>query len=290
MVLKYKARNNDKEVVVKESSALTFFYENVLGRLLLKVLTKPFISQIVGAYLNSFLSSYLIKKNIKKYNIDMNEYEKAEYDSYNAFFTRKLKDGARKIDTKKKSFISPCDSKLLVYKINRDSLFKIKSTYYYLSDLLKDNIYKEYANGYCLIFRLEVSDYHRYCHIDDGIVKYNNYIPGILHTVRPIAIRHYNIYKENCREWTLIKTKNFDDIIMVEVGALLVGKIINNSNKTVFKGMEKGYFEFGGSTIVVLVKENIIDIDDDILKNSAKNIETIVKMGEKIATKKTKVN
>lgn len=289
MVLKYKMRNNEKEFIVNESSVLTFFYETIFGRIILTILTKPFISQVVGTFMNSFLSCFLINKTIKKHNINLNEYEDVEYNSYNSFFTRKIKENLRKIDKKKKAFISPCDSKVSVYKINRDSLFKIKSSYYYLSDLLQDNIYKDYKNGYCLIFRLEVNDYHRYCYIDDGVIKYNCYIPGKLHTVRPIANRNYNIYKENCREWTLIKTKNFDDVIMVEVGAMLIGKIVNNHNhETVFKGSEKGHFEFGGSTIVVLVKNNVLDIDEDILINSSNSIETVVKMGEKIAQKKTK--
>ena len=157
MVLKYKRRNSEEEVMVNESPTLTFFYETVFGRLILKILTKPFISQIVGTFMNSFLSCFLIDKLIKKYNIDITEYENKEYNSYNDFFTRKIKEKYRKIDKRKKAFISPCDSKLLVYKINRDSLFKIKSSYYYLSDLLQDNIYKEYRNGYCLIFRLETS-------------------------------------------------------------------------------------------------------------------------------------
>jgi len=73
----------------------------------------------------------------------------------------------------------------------------------------------------------------------------------------------------------------------MEVGAMLVGKISNNhvSNHTFKRGEEKGKFEFGGSTIILLFKENTIDIDDTFIKNTDKNIETHVKMGEKIGKK-----
>ena len=68
---------------------------------------------------------------------------------------------------------------------------------------------------------------------------------------------------------------------MMEVGALLVGKIVNHPvEKQVRRGMEKGYFQFGGSTIIILVKEGQLQVDADILENSRQNYETIVKYGE----------
>ena len=68
---------------------------------------------------------------------------------------------------------------------------------------------------------------------------------------------------------------------MCEVGAMMVGKIINEKTSGKFKrGEEKGYFKFGGSTIILLV--NNVSIDKDILENTNENIETVVKMGEVI--------
>lgn len=66
----------------------------------------------------------------------------------------------------------------------------------------------------------------------------------------------------------------------------MVGKIVNHSKTSFQKGEEKGYFEFGGSTIVMLLKANIIDIDEDIIKNSMTHDETRVLMGEKIGVKR----
>ena len=77
-------------------------------------------------------------------------------------------------------------------------------------------------------------------------------------------------------------TDNFDKIIYIEVGALLVGKI-NNYNKNKYnKGDEKGYFEPGGSTVIILVKDNVVRLDDDIMEQSSNGIETKVLYGERI--------
>ena len=131
-----------------------------------------------------------------------------------------------------------------------------------------------------------MDDYHRYCYIDNGTKSVNTYIPGELHTVQPIALQNYNIYKRNCREYTILHTENFNDIIQIEVGALLVGKIVNHHGEYTFKkGQEKGMFEFGGSTIVLLVKNDIVDIDKEIFENTNQGLETIVKYGERIGEK-----
>jgi phosphatidylserine decarboxylase len=140
-----------------------------------------------------------------------------------------------------------------------------------------------FSGGLCLIFRLEVDDYHRYCYIDDGFKTENTYIKGELHTVNPIALGRYNVYKRNSREYTLIHTDHFGDVVQVEVGAMLVGRICNHhGTAAVRRGQEKGKFEFGGSTIVMLLEKGAAEIDRDILKNSSEGIETVVKYGEKI--------
>lgn len=285
--MKYRVKDRlNNEYYIKESMIVRFFYNTVVGRLLIRIFSLPIFSKLIGVFLNSRLSTYKIKSFIKKNNIDMSLYEEKHYKSFNDFFTRKIKDIDYSKD--KNAFISPCSSKLTIYKINEKEEYKIKNSYYSVKDLLKDNsIYEEYINGYLLVFRLEASDYHRYIYIDDGEKGKNVFIKGILNTVRPIALRHFNIYKENSREYTILHTKNFDDIIEVEVGAILVGKINNKHGEyTYSKGEEKGMFEFGGSTICLLVKEDIVDFDEDIINNSLSDIETKVYIGEKIGIKK----
>ena len=256
---------------------------------MLSVLTRPVLSKSVGKFMDSKLSIRRIKSFVEKNNIELSEYEDVEYKSFNEFFTRKIKPGMRKIDMQPAHFISPCDSKLSAYKIDNDSLFCIKDSMYSLCDLLggNDDRYHQYSEGYCMIFRLAVDDYHRYCYIDNGVKDENIFIKGELHTVQPIALNKYNIYKRNSREYTVLSTENFGDVIQIEVGAMMVGRIVNQHGACSFlKGEEKGMFEFGGSTIVLLVKKDIITIESYIMANSAKGVETAVKYGQKIGDKR----
>lgn len=275
------------EVIVtneKQNQLLGKLYGTAGGRLALKVLTRPFLSKMAGAFMDSPLSVPLIKPFIRKNGIDMSQYEKKRYWSYNDFFTRKVKAGMRPVDMSDEALISPCDSKLTVYKIDKKSVFRIKGSRYSIRDLLKnDFLARRYEGGLCMIFRLEVDDYHRYCYIDSGIKTDNTRIRGKLHTVNPVALRRYNIYKRNSREYTLIHTCNFGDVVQVEVGAMMVGRIFNlHGSGGICKGVEKGMFEFGGSTIVLLFEKDRVIPDKDILRNSAENCETVVKYGEKI--------
>lgn len=278
------------EIIVtneKQNKLLEKMYGSVLGRVLLKTLTAPAVSRIAGAFMDSRPSKLLIKPFIKRSGIDTSQYIMCGFRSYNDFFTRVVKPEKRPVDLAPEHLISPCDSKLTVYKISRNSIFRIKGSRYRVSDLLKnDFLANRYSGGYCLIFRLEVDDYHRYCYIDSGTKTDNTFISGELHTVNPIALARYNIYKRNSREYTVLHTDNFGDVVQVEVGAMMVGRIVNHHGEGAFsRGQEKGKFEFGGSTIVMLFGKDSIVPDTDILRNSAEGIETVVKYGEKIGRK-----
>ena len=281
--MKIVDRKTKKEKLLEYNDSVKFLYTNIFGRVILKLINNRFISKMVGKYMDSKLSIKRIDKTIKKNNIDMNLFEKKEYSSFNDFFTRRKKNLNFDIDSD--HFVSPADAKLLAIKLNKDSSFDIKGSIYSLKNIIKEDLTSKYKNGYALIFRLEVSDYHRYHFIDDGKLSEYKYIKGKLNTIQPIA---YNkkIFHTNCREYTTLYTKNFGDIIEVDVGALLVGKITNNKEITKFKkGDEKGYFEFGGSTIILFVEDKKVIIDNDILLNSTLGKETIVSCGEKIGIK-----
>ena len=224
--------------------------------------------------MNSSLSRKKIKKFINNNNIDMSEYISKENSSFNDFFIRKIKKEKRVIDN---GFISICDSKLSVYKIDSHLELDIKDRKYSIEELIGEK--KEYK--YALVFRLCVDDYHHYVFPDDGVVVKSRYINGKLHTVQPIAQEKYKIFHENSREITFLKCKNLGEVCYIEVGALLVGKIVNEPVSNFKKGDEKGHFEFGGSTIIMLVNKDI-ELNGKILENSSKGIETIVKLGQKI--------
>ena len=285
--MKHKTRNGIlTETADGQDRILQLLYANAAGRLLLKPLTAPAISKCAGKLLSTSLSRVLIRPFIRKYGIDMSQYEEAEYGSYNDFFSRKIRPEMRPVDSDPRHLISPCDCKLTVFPVTPDCRFTVKHTEYTVASLLKNpEVAASYQNGWVLIFRLCVDDYHRYCYAVDGEKGDNIHIPGVLHTVNPLANDYFPIYKENTREYTVIHNEVFGDVVTIEVGALMVGKIVNHHrNASVLRGQEKGYFQFGGSTIVMLLKENTACIDRDILENSADGIETVVRFGEKIGS------
>jgi len=155
-----------------------------------------------------------------------------------------------------------------------------------LQEFVKDDILaREYADGWCFVYRLAPCDYHRYCYIDTGSQDEVRRIKGVLNSVNPVALSAVNsLMAKNYRELTILHTENFGHVLHVEVGALMVGKVVqHNYGEGSFKrGDEKGWFEFGGSTIVQLFHKDAVKPDDDILGYSANAIETLVKMGERV--------
>ncbi len=273
-----------EEIVQYGQGALKFLYGNFFGRLLLRMVVSPSASRLYG-YINSKSGSRKkIPEFIESNNIRMEDFEDREYASFNDFFTRKLRDGARVIDSAENRLISPADAKLLVYDIKEDLRIEVKGRTYSLDEIAPgENDLKEYSGGVCLVYRLCVDDYHRYCFIDNGSVKESRIIKGKLHTVSPLS-KAYKIYKENHRIINVLATDHFGEMIHIEVGALLVGKIVNRDVSKFSKGEEKGYFEPGGSTIVQLFKKDAVRIDEDILKQSLDNTETKVLYGEGVGT------
>ena len=269
----------------KQDKFLHLIYTTKLGRIVIKPFLSPMISKFAGTILSTKASCILISPFVKSSGIDLSEYqEKKSYTSYNDFFTRKIRKELRPMDMRTHALISPSDGKVSAYEITEDSRFCIKHTWYTVKSLLKSNhLADKYKNGYAVIIRLCVDDYHRYCYVDDAIKSKNRFIPGKLHTVNPIANDYVPIFKENCREYTVLHTKHFGDILQMEVGALMVGKIVNYHGATsVTKGQEKGKFEFGGSTIILLLQKDQVDLCDDLLKNTSDGFETLIKMGEVI--------
>lgn len=282
-------RKSKEKYIEKSPKGAPVLYKTLIGGLALVFITRKSVSKIGSLYMNSKLSKKRIKGFIEKNNIDMSDYPQEEYKSFNDFFTRKIIVGKRPISKKNVDLIAVADSKLLVYNINDNIQMFIKGKKYNLKELLRDKeLANEYKNGLCLVFRLTVDDYHRYCYVDDGKVIKTKKINGILHTVGPVAFKRYKVFKENQREYTVINTKNFDKVIQMEIGALMVGKIVNHDKESFVRGEEKGYFLFGGSTVILIIKDDIVKIDKDILKNSSLGIETKVKLGEVIGKKVSK--
>ena len=273
-----------QESTTTQDEILEFLYTHAIGRLMLKPLVAPSFSKFMGKVLSSRLSKVFIKPFIKSSEIDMDEYQNTTYTSFNDFFTRKIKADMRPLTGDCQTLISPCDGNVTVYPISSETTFSVKHTEYTLRTLLQSRrLASRYEGGYAFVIRLTVDDYHRYCYVADGIKSKNYFIPGLLHTVNPIANDYTPIYKENAREYTVLHTREFGDVIQMEVGALMVGKITNHHEEDeVLRGEEKGYFEFGGSTIIVLVKKDRIKIREDLLTNTANEYETKIHQGEEL--------
>ena len=280
--MKIYDRKTDSYEEIEQFGAgkLDFLYNNPVGRIFLGIAVSPFVSNIYASKNAKKSSVKKIPGFIAENKIDMSDYIDKDYQSFNDFFIRELKPGKRPVDMDKDALIAPCDSKLLVYEIDDKTNMYIKGRGYTVSEILGGErdagIFKK---GYALVFRLTVDDYHRYSYPDRGCIISRRMIKGKLHTVSPVSKNH-KIYVENTRQVNMLKTENFGTIAYIEVGAMLVGRIVDNGKDVFDKGQEKGYFEPGGSTIVILV--NNVKIDKDILEQSESGIETKVRLGERI--------
>lgn len=278
-------RSKNTEGVSTQDRVLRLLYGNRAGRKVLGWLIRPEVSKLVGRFMDTGLSRIMINPFIKKNAIDLSLCQKNEFESYNDFFKRKLVPGARTIDTTDEGFVSPCDSRLTVYDIEDTDrqTFNIKDSEYTVSSLLRDKkLAQHYRGGKLWLFRLCVDDYHRYIYNVSGKQSDVRRIEGVYHTVNPIASEYFDIYKENTREYCLIRTENAGTVVDMEVGALLVGRIVNRyvDSTDVRRGEEKGYFEFGGSTIILLTQKNRVTPLEKINENSTRDIETRVRQGE----------
>ncbi|SFG20743.1 phosphatidylserine decarboxylase [Oribacterium sp. WCC10] len=253
---------------MSESLMIDFLYGTPCGRFLLKGLVNRKVSVCAAELMSSGLSAHIVPSFIKNNGINPDDYEVPEggYKSFNDFFTRKIKPGRRIIEDG--LLTSPCDAYLTVSDIDENSIFHIKHTSYSLNQLLKDkDLAGQFMGGSALIFRLTPSHYHRYSFCVSGDVRLSRRIDGILHSVKPVCHEKYPVFIQNSREFVVLNNKDLGDIVQMEIGALLVGKISNSDYRTgdmVQKGSEKGYFEYGGSSIVVLTKRRLPEIKDEI--------------------------
>ncbi len=277
---------NRKELIdVPEvgAGAMRFAYNTAVGRALTKaILCRRFVSQLYGAWQKSRLSRGKVKKFIAQYGIATDDCTTQEFPNFNAFFTRQRKDYVNQIADNELPAIA--DSKLTALPIDENRVFTVKDVPYTTAELLENEaLAKEFMGGMCLIFRLSPDDYHRYVYPDGGTQEKTVEIKGVLHSVNPIA-GSLGVYRRNARRYTLLHTAHFGDVIEMEVGALLVGKIRNHCEAAASFGklQEKGYFEYGGSTVILLLKKDAVRIDADILEHSARGIETKVRIGERI--------
>ncbi len=276
--------NPTADSCASQGKLLKLLYGNPVGRASLKLLTQPIVSYLAGAALDHPLSTAAIPPFVLKKHIKMDDFAEETYRSFNAFFTRPIKPAARPIDRDPEALISPCDAKLFVVPVTEEARFTVKGAEYSTAAFLGcRKLAAAYAGGQCLIFRLTPDDYHRYCYPDNCEVGKTRCIKGILHTVNPVSAEHVKVYHTNTRTVTMLHTEHFGRVLQIEVGAMFVGRIVNHPHgKHMERGIEKGYFEFGGSTVVLMLEAGKAEIDPQILRNSENGAETIVRYGSRI--------
>lgn len=288
-ILLYNRRTQQVEPeVIYEKAVMEFLFETRPGLLLSELLLKHrWVTELYARQMHSPKSKPKIKEFVKRYGINTTELERPldSFQSFNDFFIRKLKPEARPIDQTPGHLISPADSRVMLYEIKRDTILPVKGRSFTLQELLRDPIAEQFLDGICLIFRLAPIDYHRFCYVDDCVQSPVTVIRGYYRSVNPLAIwKMLPVFTENQHEFCVLQTRNFGDVVHIDVGATSVGRIVQHhrAGGTFQRGEEKGYFEFGGSTSILLLKAGAVVIDDDIAKASALGIESIVRYGERI--------
>ena len=265
---------------------LKWLYYNPLGEAALQTLVKrKFVSEFYGRLMDTQWSAKKIDPFVKDFNINLGIAQQQHFNTFNDFFTRKLKPEFRPVNNDSSVVVSPGDGKILAYQNIANQNFIIKGYKFDINTFLQnDSLAALYRNGSMISLRLCPTDYHRYHFPLGGTVLLKNKINGELYSVSPIALHSMvDIFLLNKREYIILANRRFGDIVMAEVGATMVGSIVQTyTDNQVVKGEEMGYFKFGGSSIVLLFKKGTVNIDSDLLENTRKGLETQVKMGEEI--------
>ncbi|MBP5672799.1 MAG: phosphatidylserine decarboxylase [Victivallales bacterium] len=249
------------------------------------------LSRLMGWYADRPSSIKRIPKTIKELNINMEDYEVPEggFKSFNDFFTRRLKPHARPFPEERTLFGSPADCRLFAWQnLQNDLCIPVKGDRFTVAQLLGPSHVKLaelFHDGSLCVCRLCPADYHRFHFPDDGRFVATWPVKGKYNSVNPLALnQNLNVFTTNYREISLMNLANFGLTLYIEVGAFAVASITQTSDGPTFKrGEEKGYFSFGGSTIILVFQKNHIHFDQDILEHTEQNIETLVKTGQPIA-------
>ena len=284
-------RASGKEIIesVPSERMLRFLYTKPLGRLSLNLLFKrKFFSALAGWYMNTGLSKSRIRSFLSEFDISLEEYEVPEkgFKTFNQFFYRKIKTGSRPIG---KGLVSPADGRIFAFQDIQDhKKFFVKGKEFTVTSFLNNKkLAEQYIGGSMVIVRLAPVDYHRFHFPESGSISASSEIKGAYYSVSPLALRNsLDIFCQNKREYSVLESESYGSIIISEVGATIVGSIIQtyDPQTTIQKGEEKGYFAMGGSTLVLLFEAGKVRFDQDLIQNTNNGLETLVKMGEQIAS------
>lgn len=284
--------------LVYGDSAIRFVYDNSFGQMLAPLIASKPVSQLYGCYQDWSISKNKVPPFVDKFNIDLSIYkagsvsaEKKEnsYKSFNEFFIRDFEANQRVFVSDENKMPAFCEARYFGHEeINSDVKIPVKGKLLNAKDLLGGSKWSQtFAGGPLLIARLCPVDYHRYHYPLSGETLESFQIKGQYHSVNPLAlISKPEIFIINERRASILETEKFGKLAYIEVGAAMVGKIIQSHDETKShsKGDEKGYFLFGGSTVILLGEKGKWSPSEDILSNTKSGFETYLHLGEEVAS------
>lgn len=285
-----------EEEKIYGSIFLEFLYGNnifckIFSKFIRPLFSKiPYISQLYGLCQKAKISKKKIIPFIEKFQVDSKEFltDVSSFNCFNDFFIRELKSEARPVIEDPDVVIMPADARYLVIQdLSKQKSFFVKGQKFNLGHLLKDKaLEKKYKGGSLALARLCPTDYHRFHFPCEGFAQKAKHQKGWLYSVNPLALRkRLRILWQNKRMITELKTDRFGDVLYIEVGATFVGSIKQTyqPETDVKKGQEKGYFEFGGSSVILLFEKGKILFDEDLRKYSQESLEVRGFLGQSLA-------
>ncbi|TMJ36586.1 MAG: phosphatidylserine decarboxylase [Alphaproteobacteria bacterium] len=251
------------------------------------VKSHPLFDWLYAAYENTRWSAREIEPFIRKYHIDMSEFEPIEYRSFAEFFDRRFRPGVRKFPSAAGEMGAFAEARYFAWdKLDPEQQFPVKG-----HSLSADRILgtaeraRPFIAGPVLLVRLAPVDYHHVHYPDHGRTLDQDRLGHRLWTVNWHAlVNKPDILFSNERVINILETRHFGRLAFVEVGALSVGRIVqvHPLDKPFQRGEEKSVFRFGGSAIVVLGEPGAWRPSDDLLEYTKQGIETLVPLGEPV--------
>lgn len=290
------AQRMETELVYGDS-AIKFIYNNALGKAFSPIVASKLVSQLYGSYQDLPISGGKVPSFVEKFAIDLSIYKAGSVDSdkkensyktFNEFFIRQFNDEQRPFIEDKNKMPAFSEARYFGHsEINADIKVPVKGQLLKAKDLLGDSKWSDaFAGGPLIIARLCPVDYHRYHYPLSGETLDSFPIKGEYHSVNPLALKAKpEIFIKNERRASILNTERFGKLAYIEVGAAMVGKIIQSHNEATphQRGDEKGYFLFGGSTVILLGEKGKWRPSQDIIENTQKGIETYLHIGTEVA-------
>nr|WP_028971052.1 archaetidylserine decarboxylase [Novosphingopyxis baekryungensis] len=229
----------------------------------------------------------LIRWFVRKYGVDMTQAANPDigsYASFNDFFTRPLRDGARPLADA--AFICPVDGAISRFgTIDDHHIIQAKGHRFTTTQLLGGDpgLAARFRHGSFANLYLSPKDYHRLHMPCDGMLTQMIYVPGSLFSVNPVTARGVpNLFARNERVVCLFESEEHGPFAMVLVGATIVGSMetvwhgVVNPKRTgtvahwryetgevmLKKGEEMGRFLLG-STVIMLWQPGVITFNPD---------------------------